>query len=59
MIVARLGFALLASGCSFAPKYATPSVQTPEAFKELTPAQSKETDGWKTAESKDDAIRSN
>jgi hypothetical protein len=46
-------------GCNFAPKHAKPSVQTPEAFKELTPAQSKETDGWKTAESKDDTIRSN
>jgi len=48
---------LLASGCSLATKYATPSVQTPEAFKELTPAQPNETDGWKTAEPKDDAIR--
>jgi multidrug efflux pump len=59
MIVALLGFVLLVGGCSFAPKYAKPSIQTPEAFKELTPTQSKETDGWKTAESKDDAIRSN
>ncbi len=56
-IVAILGFALLASGCSFAPKYATPSVQTSGAFKELTLVQSKETDGWKTIEPKDDAIR--
>ena len=32
-------------------------VQTPAAFKELTPEQSKETDGWKTAEPKDDVIR--
>jgi len=44
-------------GCSFAPKYANPSIQTPEASKELPPAQSEETDGWKTAEPKDDAIR--
>ena len=48
---------VLFAGCSFAPKYAKPSVQTPAAFKELTPEQSKETDGWKTAEPKDDAIR--
>jgi outer membrane protein TolC len=48
---------LLFAGCSFAPKYAKPSVQTPAAFKEMTPAQSKETDGWKTAEPKDDALR--
>ena len=45
------------AGCSFAPKYAKPSVQTPAAFKELTPEQFKDTDGWKTAEPKDNAIR--
>jgi len=56
-IVAMLSFALFASGCSFAPHYAKPSIQTPGAFKELTPAQAKATDGWKTAEPKDDAIR--
>jgi len=56
-IVAVLGFVLLLGGCSFAPVYKKPSVLTPEAFKELTPEQSKETDGWKTAEPKDDAIR--
>jgi len=56
-IVAMLGFFLFASGCSFAPHYAKPSIQTPGAFKELTPAQAKATDGWKTAEPKDDAIR--
>jgi hypothetical protein len=59
MMVALPGFVLLAGGSSFAPKYAKPSVQTPEAFKELTPAQSKETDGWKIAEPKDDTIRGN
>jgi NodT family efflux transporter outer membrane factor (OMF) lipoprotein len=52
-----LGCLVLFAGCSFAPKYAKPSVQTPAAFKELTPEQSKETDGWKTAEPKDDMIR--
>src|SRR5206468_12927034 len=30
---------------------------TSGAFKELTPEQFKQTDGWKTAEPKDDAIR--
>src|SRR5881296_521398 len=45
------------TGCSFAPKYSRPSLQTPAAFKELTPQQSKDTAGWKTAEPKDDAIR--
>jgi len=57
MTVVVLGCLVLFAGCSFAPKYAKPSVQTPAAFKELTPEQSKETDGWKTAEPKDDVIR--
>jgi len=57
VITAMLGVALLAGGCSFAPKYATPAIPTPGVFKELTPAQTKATDGWKTAEPKDDAIR--
>ena len=48
---------VLFAGCSFAPKYAKPSIETAGAFKELTPAQFKDTDGWKTAEPKDDAIR--
>jgi NodT family efflux transporter outer membrane factor (OMF) lipoprotein len=47
----------LFAGCSFAPNDAKPSVQTPAAFKEMTPAQSQETDGWKTAEPKDDMLR--
>jgi hypothetical protein len=42
LIVALLGFVLLVKNCCFAPKYATPSVPTPEAFMELTPAQTKE-----------------
>ena len=57
MTVVTLVCMVLFAGCSFAPKYAKPSVQTPVAFKELTPEQSKETDGWKTAEPKDDMIR--
>jgi NodT family efflux transporter outer membrane factor (OMF) lipoprotein len=47
----------LFAGCSFAPKYAKPAVQTPAAFKELAPEQFKETEGWKAAEPKDDTIR--
>jgi len=49
--------AILFAGCSFAPKYDKPSVETPGAYKELTPAEAKETDGWTNAEPKDDAIR--
>ena len=58
MMIAALALVLFA-GCSFAPQYVKPSVQTVGAFKELTPAQFKDTDGWKTAEPKDDAIRGN
>jgi len=57
MTVVVFACMVLFAGCSFAPKYAKPSVPTPVAFKELTPEQSKETDGWKTAEPKDDVIR--
>lgn len=49
--------AALLAGCSFAPKYARPPVQTPNAFKELTATNFAQTDGWKTAEPKDDALR--
>src|ERR1017187_1361929 len=57
MMIVAFACLVLFAGCSFAPKYAKPSVQTAGAFKELTPAQFKEVDGWKTAEPKDDAIR--
>src|SRR5262245_43907565 len=45
------------SGCSFAPKYAPPLLPTPAAFKELTPEQFQQTEGWKTAEPNDEAVR--
>jgi NodT family efflux transporter outer membrane factor (OMF) lipoprotein len=48
---------VLFGGCSFAPKYAKPAVQTPAAFKELAPDQFKDVEGWKAAEPKDDMIR--
>ena len=50
-------FLCLLSGCTVGPKYHTPSVQTPAAYKELTPADFKNTDGWKVAEPKDDALK--
>jgi NodT family efflux transporter outer membrane factor (OMF) lipoprotein len=58
MSALALACLVLFAGCSFAPKYAKPVVQTPAFFKELTPGQAKETDGWKTAEPKDDMLRS-
>ncbi len=48
---------VLAAGCNFAPKYSKPEVQAPAAFKELAPAQFPSTDGWKSAEPKDDVMR--
>jgi NodT family efflux transporter outer membrane factor (OMF) lipoprotein len=50
---------LLVAGCNFAPKYTRPSTPsaTPAAWKELTPADYANTDGWKQAEPRDDVIR--
>src|SRR5271170_7241814 len=47
----------LLTGCMVGPKYKTPSTDTPAAYKELTPADYKNTDGWKVAQPKDDALR--
>ena len=57
MTVVALVCLVLFAGCSFAPKYAKPVVQTPAAFKELPPEQFKEAEGWKAAEPKDDTLR--
>jgi outer membrane protein TolC len=57
MTVVALVCLVLCAGCSFAPKYAKPVVQTPAAFKEAPPEQFKEAEGWKAAEPKDDMIR--
>jgi NodT family efflux transporter outer membrane factor (OMF) lipoprotein len=45
------------TGCMVGPKYHTPAADTPAAYKELTPADFKETEGWKVAQPKDDALR--
>jgi outer membrane protein TolC len=39
------------------PKYHRPAAETPAAYKELTPADSRNTEGWKVAQPKDDAFR--
>jgi len=57
IFLVSVGCLAVFGGCSLAPKYAKPSVQTPAAFKELTSEQSKTTDGWKIAEPKDEMIR--
>jgi NodT family efflux transporter outer membrane factor (OMF) lipoprotein len=47
----------LIGGCSFAPKYQRPAVQTPAAFKELTPQSPYATNIWKVAQPSDAVIR--
>jgi NodT family efflux transporter outer membrane factor (OMF) lipoprotein len=47
----------LLAGCTVGPKYHTPPAETPAAYKELTPADFKNADGWKVAQPKDDALR--
>ena len=37
------------AGCMVGPKYAKPSVAAPPAYKELTPENLKDTDGWKAS----------
>src|SRR5260370_16312167 len=51
-----LGFVLLLSGCTVGPKYNKPTVQTPPAYKELTPEQMKDTEERKPAQPQDDEI---
>ena len=51
------GATALLGGCTVGPKYHTPSAPTPQAYKELTPANFPATDGWKVAQPKDDALR--
>ena len=48
---------MLSGGCSFAPKYQRPAVQTPTAFKELTPQSPEATNLWKMAQPSDAALR--
>jgi NodT family efflux transporter outer membrane factor (OMF) lipoprotein len=57
-----VGIALISgysAGCSVGPKYHTPSAQAPPAYKELTPTDFKDTDGWKVAQPSDSALHGN
>lgn len=56
VVTPLLAFILL-KGCDKAPKYQKPPVETPPSYKELTPENFKETDGWKFAHPNDEAIR--
>ncbi|HEY4339590.1 MAG TPA: efflux transporter outer membrane subunit [Steroidobacteraceae bacterium] len=44
-------------GCTVGPRYRRPVTDSPPAYKELTAAQFKDTDGWKVATPQDGAIR--
>ena len=59
LFICSLIWLVFFNGCSFAPNYQIPSVQTPATFKELTPDQFNQTDGWKTADPIDNQIRGN
>ena len=50
-----LGLLLLAA-CTVGPKYHTPTTETPPAYKELTPADLSQTEGWKSAQPQDNAL---
>jgi NodT family efflux transporter outer membrane factor (OMF) lipoprotein len=56
MLIAA-AIAVWLGGCTVGPKYHTPTADTPQAYKELTPANFPATDGWKVAQPKDDALR--
>ena len=44
------------SACTVGPKYQKPAVETPAAYKELTPQDYSQTEGWKAAQPSDDAL---
>jgi NodT family efflux transporter outer membrane factor (OMF) lipoprotein len=56
MLSAVLLGLVFATGCSIGPKYERPVVQSPAAYKELTPADFPQTDGWKVAQPSDAAL---
>jgi NodT family efflux transporter outer membrane factor (OMF) lipoprotein len=47
------------AGCSFAPRYRRPSVETPDSFKENSGTNNTDTNIWRLAEPNDAVIRSN
>src|ERR1700683_252541 len=48
---------LIFNGCNVGPKYHPPTEQAPAAYKEITPANQKDIENWKTAQPSDDALR--
>jgi len=55
---ALLGAFLISAGCNFAPHYEPPKTDTATVFKEAVPGDAPD-QGWKIADPKDAAIRSN
>ena len=49
--------ALLLCSCDVGPKYHTPTVETPSAYKEVTPQNAKDIDNWKAAQPSDAVMR--
>jgi len=47
------------ASCNVGPKYHTPTVQAPAAYKEVTPENAKDIDNWKAAQPSDAVIRGN
>ena len=47
------------TGCTVGPKYARPSAASAPAYKELTPENFKDTDGWKQAQPGDGTLKGN
>ncbi|MGA8101283.1 MAG: efflux transporter outer membrane subunit [Candidatus Acidiferrales bacterium] len=57
LLSASVATVLFLNGCTVGPKYQTPTVQTPAAYKEITPQNEKSVENWKTAQPSDDALR--
>ncbi len=58
VLIFTLSIAFL-TGCTVGPKYARPSAAAAPAYKELTPENFKDTDGWKQAQPNDGTLKGN
>jgi NodT family efflux transporter outer membrane factor (OMF) lipoprotein len=56
-IAAVVAGAIFLAGCTVGPKYQTPNVQTPGAYKEVTAQNQQQVDNWKVAQPSDAGIR--
>jgi len=57
LLTASTAAVVFVGGCTVGPKYHTPTVQTPPAYKEVTSQNESSIDNWKTAQPSDDAIK--